>query len=647
MLPRPVTLARFGPTIAPRRSRWALKRLPPVRSCRNGASPVVERAAKRRREHASSSVAISRPLQKSLAAEKARGRRQNTEGRKTKARAKEEVRSALVTTTRPTPAPGMAAPSSSLALKEYLKRYQPSTDEVKKSKKKKKKEKPKSQSTASGVIVFDNDPVWQKPVQLEDSEEEGDSAGDGLPQIEEDIEVKRMKRLETIRSLKPYHSISEDGSGWIPIPKPPRPCTTGHHTLSPPDNRHDTGDTDLSPALHKRRRRFDSPPQLDSDENTDLSPPRQRRGRLDTPSPEPKRQVDDLSPPRRRRDVDLSPPRSAKFHDQEVDAAQEIPVSALSPARKSRKKPADDLSPPRRFRGSTEAGIYPLSRTRKGSSEDLSPPRRTSCSPAVDLSPPRKATKRPLEDLSPPRRSRKRSLETTEEHNPSVLDHSATVRSQPFPKETRMGGLLSAREMREEIHMKKKDEKSRFASMDPLLSGRGAEAVHRDKEGKKISKEKLEKPKEEKKEQKPLEWGKGLAQKRDAQQRGKELELEKERPFARLRDDPELNKMLKEEIRWGDTMAPFLKRKASALILEDLGENEKMKESGFVIPQAVPSHSWLKRGLDFLPNRYGIRPGRHWDGVDRSNGYEKELYKRQNEKRANETEAYLWSVSDM
>jgi len=60
----------------------------------------------------------------------------------------------------------------SKSLKEYLKKYgSDNQEEEKKVKKKKKKVKP----NASGVLVVDEDPVWQKPVKLE--EEENDSAG--------------------------------------------------------------------------------------------------------------------------------------------------------------------------------------------------------------------------------------------------------------------------------------------------------------------------------------------------------------------------------------------------------------------------------------------------------------------------------------
>ena len=32
----------------------------------------------------------------------------------------------------------------------------------------------------------------------------------------------------------------------------------------------------------------------------------------------------------------------------------------------------------------------------------------------------------------------------------------------------------------------------------------------------------------------------------------------------------------------------------------------------FKVPLEVPPHSWLKRRMGAPPNRYGIRPGRHW-----------------------------------
>lgn len=65
----------------------------------------------------------------------------------------------------------VASSSASASLKEYLRRYENNDEEEKKKKKKKKKVKPDPR----GVIVVDEDPVWQKPVEIE--EEHDDSEG--------------------------------------------------------------------------------------------------------------------------------------------------------------------------------------------------------------------------------------------------------------------------------------------------------------------------------------------------------------------------------------------------------------------------------------------------------------------------------------
>ncbi|KAG6515094.1 BUD13 homolog isoform X1 [Zingiber officinale] len=515
----------------------------------------------------------------------------------------------------------MAAP---LSLKDYLKRYESTgEDEEKKKKKKKKKEKVKP-SSMGGILVVDEDPVWQKPVQIE--QEESESADEEKPQIDEDIEVKRMKRLESIRARKPYHAISEDGSGWVSISN-----SSKHTKVTEPRSRFDTPSPRTREASH----------------STDISPPQRRQRRADTP-PEaetalPLNQEMDISPTRRTRESsfpspDLSPPkRGGKHLSNDLSPPRKISTRTHNPS---------DLSPPRRSRRFLSPDASPPRQTRHIFSDDTGPP----ASPVGDLSPPRRGSKDLSNDLSPPRRTRPQSPEAIRGRNSSPTDLSPPRKSRKVlvEKEPRRGGLLSAKDLREENDRTRKEALSRFASLDPSLSGKSAKPVYRDAKGKAISKEELLKPKEEEKpKEKKLEWGKGLAQKRQAEANTRELELEKDKPFARMKDDPDLDQMLKERVRWGDPMAHLVKQKNSETILEDLGENEAMKESGFIIPQTIPAHSWLKRGVDCPPNRYGIKPGRHWDGVDRSNGFEKDMYKRQNEKRATEREAYLWSVSDM
>ncbi|PIN14342.1 hypothetical protein CDL12_13038 [Handroanthus impetiginosus] len=546
----------------------------------------------------------------------------------------------------------VGASSAPASLKEYLKKYTSNDDEEKKKKKKKRKAKPE----AAGVLVVDEDPIWQKPVKPD--EEEEDSADEEKPLVDEDIEVKRMRRLEQLRSKRPFGAISEDGSGWISVSDTPNNVKFEDQTgdISPPRKRRLRNDTP-SPVPDKKS---------DSPSGADLSPPRKRLLRNDTPSPEPE-QADRPS------GSDLSPLRQLYMQRSTFSGGQAARHDTPSPepyVEASEKERVTDLSPPRRQRGDKHASLPEpggISSHPKATDTDISPPRRarresrpqddSRSFSAGDLSPPRKVkneergsivsarksiqslddddTTNPttsISDLSPPRRRRKES---------AVLNRPKT-------------GLVSGVDIKDEIDRKKKEDLLRFREMDPSVSGRDAEPIYRNKiTGERMSKEEFlnSQKKERKKEEKPkeikVEWGKGLAQKREAEARLKEIEAEKDKPFARSRDDPDLDAMLKERVRWGDPMAHLVKKKHLEPVVPDLGESEKMKESGFIIPQEIPSHSWIRRGLDAAPNRHGIKPGRHWDGVDRSNGYEKELFKRMNEKRATEREAYLWSVSDM
>lgn len=76
----------------------------------------------------------------------------------------------------------------------------------------------------------------------------------------------------------------------------------------------------------------------------------------------------------------------------------------------------------------------------------------------------------------------------------------------------------------------------------------------------------------------------------------------------------------------GDPMLEYFKQKER----EKLGATEKPTYRG-----------------PYPPNRFNIRPGYRWDGVDRSNGYEKKLIDKQVSKKASEEESYRWATRDL
>ncbi|KAI9441407.1 Pre-mRNA-splicing factor of RES complex-domain-containing protein [Lactarius indigo] len=189
------------------------------------------------------------------------------------------------------------------------------------------------------------------------------------------------------------------------------------------------------------------------------------------------------------------------------------------------------------------------------------------------------------------------------------------------------GGLMTKKQLRTQLpsaHDQRREEE------DPAALAAAQETVYRDASGRKIDM-KLEraeaarkKREREEREAQKMEWGKGLVQRDDAEKRKEEEERIRQRGFARYVDDEELNRAQKEQERWNDPAAAFM---------------TKQRTKGVRKPEYT--------GPPPPPNRFGIKPGYRWDGVDRGNGFEKKYFQKQNERRRTGAQSHEWSVEDM
>ncbi|KAF5382184.1 hypothetical protein D9615_004373 [Tricholomella constricta] len=203
----------------------------------------------------------------------------------------------------------------------------------------------------------------------------------------------------------------------------------------------------------------------------------------------------------------------------------------------------------------------------------------------------------------------------TADEQPVVVDELKTF----------TGGLMTASQLQKT--MSKKD-------VTPVVTAeeiaQAQETVYRDPSGKRIDTKaaraeaaRLKREREEKEAQK-MEWGKGLVQREEKEMQRLEMEKQRGKQFARRADDADLNEELKAKELWNDPAAAFL---------------TKMKTKGPRKPEY--------NGPPPPPNRFGIKPGYRWDGVDRGNGFEKKLFQSKNERKRRGLESYQWSVDDM
>ena len=191
-------------------------------------------------------------------------------------------------------------------------------------------------------------------------------------------------------------------------------------------------------------------------------------------------------------------------------------------------------------------------------------------------------------------------------------------------------GLQSAAQVTAQLQRKQEAERRQFLEDGDEHMGRGTETIYRDASGRiinvamKRSEARQKAEAEAAKAAAELEAQKGDVQLKQREKRQKELADAKHMTVARYDDDEEMNNELKERERWNDPAAQFLTKK---------------KEGKSV------SGKPLYKGAA-MPNRYGIRPGHRWDGVDRGNGFEKEYFAAQNKRRNLKELDYAWQMDE-
>lgn len=191
-------------------------------------------------------------------------------------------------------------------------------------------------------------------------------------------------------------------------------------------------------------------------------------------------------------------------------------------------------------------------------------------------------------------------------------------------------GLMSAAELTAQLAATQAAERGRLTEGGEEAMGKGTETIYRDASGRiinigmKRAEARAKAEEEAKRKAEEEEDARGDVQRVMKEKRREEVRGAKFMGVARYADDKELNAELKEEERWNDPAAGFLvqKKKGRSVTGRPLYAG------------AAP------------PNRYGIRPGHKWDGVDRGGGFESEWFKARNRQKSLKDLDYAWQMDE-
>lgn len=208
-------------------------------------------------------------------------------------------------------------------------------------------------------------------------------------------------------------------------------------------------------------------------------------------------------------------------------------------------------------------------------------------------------------------------------------------------------GLQSAAAVTAQLEQRQREEREQFEAEKRagLVKAGEEETYYRDATGRRVdvSMKRAEARRAaqdaEEAERKKKEALKGEVQLEEARKRKEKLEEAKGMTLARTADDEELNREMKGQLRWNDPMARFLEAED-----KPSGGGGGGSRGGPASGSKVSRRPVYKGACP--PNRYGIKPGYRWDGVDRSNGFESERFKALNRRERNKDLSYQWQMDE-
>ncbi|KAJ4382400.1 Pre-mRNA-splicing factor cwc26 [Didymella sp. IMI 355093] len=213
-----------------------------------------------------------------------------------------------------------------------------------------------------------------------------------------------------------------------------------------------------------------------------------------------------------------------------------------------------------------------------------------------------------------------------EDEAPEMVDTEGVLRLESGAR----AGLQTAAQVAADMKERQDAEQRKAEQATKELVAAAQETIYRDASGRIINvamKRAEARKKAEEEERIKLEKereARGDVQNAAAAKRKQMLADAKTMTVARYADDAELNDELKGRGHWNDPAAGFLKKKKAGRSIT-----------------GKPLYTGA-----FQPNRYGIRPGHRWDGVDRGNGFESEWFKSRNRKANIEKLEYQWQQDE-